>query len=355
LVVNAGYGAQDAFQALGRFEFASRMFAGAHFANRQPAGGGNRWRGSWLGRLPVPVSAEFLLGIDAQQRDFEAGWPSYLRGELRSPGWWYYYLYGMAIKNPVGTILLVALGCAMLASRRYRTDCAAECIIAVTVLFILQVICAQTGLNHHVRYTLVVYPFLFLSVARLGRCWQFGQRYLCGVVLVGILATVASTLRGHPQELAYFNEMVGGPAYGHRHLLESNIDWGQDLIRLRRWLQEHPDAEPLFLAYHSQVDPEVYGIRYRLAPLEPQAGWYAISTNLLMGVSYAIPDGRRGREYVPPHAFSYLRQFEPIVRPGYGLFVYHLSVEDVEQIQRQTPVSESIKQVEANLKTGRDR
>ncbi|MBI3924523.1 MAG: hypothetical protein HY319_03200 [Armatimonadetes bacterium] len=200
-------------------------------------------------------------------------------------------------------------------------------------------------MNHHLRYVLPLYPFLFLFAARVVR-WERIGRPLAAVCL---LLNLASVSRVHPQELAYFNELVGGPENGHLHLLESNLDWGQDLLRLRKWLDEHPEARPLRMAYHNLVDPSVYGIEYAPAPfgpcpgtrgmppesLGPRPGWFAISANLVMGSYFYTPDGCWGLRPTVRGAFTYFQEFDPVARPGWGLFVYHITPEQADRARRR--------------------
>ena len=102
----------------------------------------------------------------------------------------------------------------------------------------------------------------------------------------------------YPHSLSYFNELAGDPTGGHAHLIHSNIDWGQDLLYLKRWLDGHPEARPLYVAYCGTVDPHYLGIDYQLPPvadpgaavphLEP--GWYAVSVNFLRGSPFSCPE-----------------------------------------------------------------
>ena len=94
--INGGYFGRDTCWKLEDFTFASRTLTGT---SGHP---GNRFRGGWLGRLVVPVPAEYLRGIDAQRNDFESEFPSYLAGQWRTRGWWYYYFYALAVKEPLG-------------------------------------------------------------------------------------------------------------------------------------------------------------------------------------------------------------------------------------------------------------
>lgn len=63
---------------------------------------------------------------------------------------------------------------------------------------------------------------------------------LCRILTVaGLVAAIASSLRVYPHQLAYFNELSGGPESGYRHLLASNLDWEQDLLSVVEWMESH--------------------------------------------------------------------------------------------------------------------
>ena len=107
-VLNNGYLFEGSFQRLGDFQFFSESLSGVDSA-KASSEGGNRFRDSWLGRIPMPVPQNFLQGIDHIKWEYERGHPSFLRGVKRNGGWWYYYLYAMLVKMPVGTLLLIAV------------------------------------------------------------------------------------------------------------------------------------------------------------------------------------------------------------------------------------------------------
>lgn len=102
-LLNLGYGFDGSFSRLGDYRFISSRLTGLEKSGTP----GNRFADSWLAAVPVPVPKQYLLGLDTQQHDFEDfGQPSYLRGEWKDGGWWYYYLYGLWVKVPHGTQLL---------------------------------------------------------------------------------------------------------------------------------------------------------------------------------------------------------------------------------------------------------
>ena len=106
-LVNLGYAFRGCFQRLGDYRFQSRVLSGEPPAI--PPKIGNRFKGSWLARLPVPLPRDYVQGIDCQRSDFEIGGRSYLHGRWEPHGWWYYYSVGLGVKLPLGTLALVAM------------------------------------------------------------------------------------------------------------------------------------------------------------------------------------------------------------------------------------------------------
>ena len=93
-------------------------------------------------------------------------------------------------------------------------------------------------------------------------------------VAAALLATVGSTLSVYPHQLAYFNELAGGPENGHRHLLHSNLDWGQGLLLFKEWVDSSAsvgDDAVISVLYSEAISPDVFGFRDGYADL--LAGW----------------------------------------------------------------------------------
>jgi hypothetical protein len=353
VVINAGYEFRGSFRPLGEIPFISDSFAGKRL---EGSPSGNRFRSHWLGTVPVPLPADFLRGIDVQRRDFERLGPvapSYLAGEWRATGWWYYYLYALAVKVPLGIWVLVLWGLVLTLSRHPSSaPMRDELVLWLPALAVLILVSSQTGFNHHLRYVLPMIPFVVISTGKLGyflqaRWWKTGS-----VVAAFTLWAAGSSLAVHPHYLSYFNELAGGPDNGNRHLLNSNIDWGQDLLFLKKWLVQHPEAKPLRLAYYNIIDPAIVGLEFTLPPfgptarlpatraeaqrLGPQPGYYAVSVNYLHGFSgIAPPNGKGGYTALPPQAYEYFRHFQPIAKAGYSIFIYHITLEDANRFRRE--------------------
>ena len=355
LVINLGYGFRDTGWFLGDPVFVSRTFTGEPSDTRAEGAEArsNRFRGRWLGDLAVPVPAAYVAGVDMQRRDFEIGLRSYLAGRWRHRGWWYYYLYALAVKVPVGTLLLVAWALVSALGRGSRpAHSADQCFLWLPAGIVLAFVSSQTGFNHHMRYVLPIFPFVFVSTGRLA--YFLSRRTTTPAVLVFALAGTAGTssLLVFPHSLSYFNEAAGGPEKGCQHLLDSNIDWGQDLLFLRDWLALHPEAQPLGLAYFNVVDPRIAGIEFHLPPpgpnglftgdasysarFGPQPGYYAVSVNYVEGsMSFPPPSGSDPSRPITEHEFEYFRLFRPIARAGYSILIYHITPELANEARRR--------------------
>lgn len=345
-VVNAGYGFEGTGRPLAQYKFLSRALT----AETDDGERVNRFQGTWLGTVPVLLPRNYVQGVDAQKRDFEAGMRSYLRGEWRTEGWWYYYLYGLAVKTPIGTLSLFGLAIlSCLFACQSRPGWRVELLLLLPGLTVLGFVSSQTGFNHHLRYVLPAFPFLFIWLGRVVLYRGPGQVFWRLTIGMAMLGTVVSSLSVYPHSMSYFNEAVGGPARGSEHLVDSNIDWGQDLLNLKRWLDQHREARPLGLAYFGFIDPRIAGIEFHLPPkgprdpadfldpqptlLGPRPGWYAISVSILQGYHFPLSDGKGGMEFIEGECYAYFHRFRPVAMAGYSIRIYHLQPDECNRVR----------------------
>ena len=281
--------------------------------------------------FPIPLPAATHLEIyRSLQEHYRLGHPAFLLGQNRDHGWWYYFPVAFALKTPLPTLLLalVALigkpALAPQALRRWMP-------LAVFPLVYL----ASTPLssvNIGYRHLLPVLPFLFVLAGRSGtpvggRAFQAKAcatlRYVSRFTYYALLSWLAlGTLQVSPHYLAFFNELAGGPAGGYRYLVDSNLDWGQNLWQLRDWMREN-GVERVFYAHYSPARPEVYGVSadwlppdpraVPFHPLDPAPGVYAIGATVLQGV------------YTPDvNTYAWFRVRQPLARLGHALFLYRV-------------------------------
>lgn len=275
-LLNLGYGFQGSFRRLGDYIFFSKTLAGSEAFDPSRQVGSNRFSGTWSGALPVPLPEAFVTGLDYQRHDFDVGKWSYLRGEFRYGGWWYYYIYALLVKVPLGvwTLFAIAIWITLrgsLSAESWRN----EMVLLAPGLSVLAVVSAETGFTIFLRYVLPLFPFVFVWLGKVAVS-AVQARKLAAITGVSLLWFANSSLWYYPHGMSYFNELAGGPNGGPDHLLDGNIDWGQDLLHLKQWSQWNRQARPLHVAFYGQVDPRHADVRFELpprAPLEPDGSY----------------------------------------------------------------------------------
>lgn len=346
----------------------------------------------WAGRLHLLPEA-FLYGF-AYVLETVGHRAAFLNGEYSVTGWPEFFPWAFLIKTTVP--LLIACGLALLVGiKRWRGNSLTVLrsdLYRLTPLMLLFVIYWMTSLTSHLnighRHILPTYPVLFIAVGALG-LWLRSRRWTLIVVVTCLLGWhAAAAARIAPHFLAYFNELVGGPENGRRHLVDSSLDWGQDLPSLKAWLLKNQSpAEPVYLSYFGSGQAEYYGIRPRrlwclnnfkfpaiYVPLAP--GVYCISATMLSQVysptngqwtleheaeyralramepSFAeytanpkrrdevereLPPGRL-QQLVKRHDIlrlarlcQYLRVRQPDAHAGYSILIYRLSADEVHR------------------------
>jgi hypothetical protein len=251
------------------------------------------------------------------------GRPAFLMGERSQDGFWRYYPTSMALKTPLALFGLLAV--AWVTRRSYRAPAQVEWCLWLPPLVYL-VLAAARPINIGHRYVLPVYPFLFVAAGR-AAAWAIGAaRRPAARGLVASLAAwyVVSVLRVHPHYLAYFNELAGGPANGYRYLVDSSLDWGQDLKELARWQREQRIGR-IKLAYFGTADPAYHGIDCELLPgytaPPPRSLTRRVSEGDVVAVSATILQGLYVEADMLP-LFEKLRALQPIAVLAHTIFVY---------------------------------
>ncbi len=352
LVINMGYLFENTGKQLGSFKFQTSLLSGVDSLEKVPSGGANRFANTLLGKIPVLLPANFVQGIDTQRLDFERGLPSYLRGEWSEHGWWYYYLYALLIKTPLGTLglFLLAIFCTFFI-RNTNTAWRDEMVILLPGIVILAFVSSQTGFFVHSRYVIPALPFFFVWMSKVGKAISWQRPFFSTLALSLLLWSVSTSHWIYPHSISYFNEFAAvlptpedknypkiinspktfwqkikysldsGPRNGPRHLLDSNIDWGQDLFYLEKWCKVHPEVTEIKCAVWGSYPLDQTSIPDTGMPPanKPQPGWYALSVNYL---------------YDREKQYRYFWEFEPVDIIGYSIYVYHLTEEDIAKTHK---------------------
>jgi Dolichyl-phosphate-mannose-protein mannosyltransferase len=289
---------------------------------------------SWIGWLPVPFPSDFIAAFDRLAQDLGQLHPVYLDNTWSSHPFAWYYAAALAYKLPLGTIILILFGFAGFVWPRPGSSDRRYGLFLLIAAVSLPILASRSANQIGIRYILPTFPVLFIFAGQAARWLPFQKastsfRALVRRVVWGLVIAAPLSLRFHPHHMAYFNEAAGGPVNGGWHLLDSNIDWGQDLHGLRDYLDQHRITD-IGLAYYGTVLPSSIGINAHDPPFRlPRAGWYAISVNYVHGRPHVFGNHEGASVRVGLGELGYFRFFTPVTSIGYSINVYHLTHRDV--------------------------
>ncbi|MCP4359059.1 MAG: phospholipid carrier-dependent glycosyltransferase [Chloroflexi bacterium] len=290
--------------------------------------------------IPLPASFypyslwDTFVGIEQQPKT------SFLLGQTSARGWWYYFPVALLVKTSLPLLILTAVG--TFTFIKQSGWCKASILWLPSLLFMLLAMSGRITIGY--RHILPVVPFLIMLAAQIGRLeirdWRLDrhnlQSLIPNLIIITLLAWhLTTTIQLFPHQEAFFNELARGPAFRGRVLVDSNIDWGQDLIALR----ELP-LQDMYLGYFGTAVPEAYQLQYKpipgflrqtagpeintYNPYTPPPGWYALSlTSLQLGLLEQNID-----------MYAYFRDKTPIFRAGYSINVYQVKYPEEMPVDR---------------------
>ncbi len=222
---------------------------------------------SWValpsgGRILLPAGPYFH-GAIYQYSESRQPHSLFLMGMLSNSGWWYYFIVVCLIKVPTGVIVLtfgLLVGRRLLGTRFSADDF--YLVLPFALLFVY-LSCFNT-IQNGFRYLLPTYALLFVLLGKYG---DVMRRCRTARLVVGffVLWAISSSILAWPNYIAYCNELIGGTRQGYHWLGDSNIDWGQDLKELGRFMNNHRIGR-IQLSYFGTADPDHYRIDYEYLP-----------------------------------------------------------------------------------------
>jgi 4-amino-4-deoxy-L-arabinose transferase-like glycosyltransferase len=254
---------------------------------------------------------------------------SYLHESYSATGFKSYFFWTTLYKLTIPALLII--GCGLVLAYRRRGDWLP--FLAWPVLVYLG-IAVVSAINIGHRHILPVFPFVYIACGCVVVLVKTRRAFaVAGTgVLLAVMSNVVFAWPVAPlwnRHLSYVNELAGGP-WDSDEVVDSNIDWGQDLPRLAAWLRERKIDEPVNLIYFGTADPQYSGLRYINAPLgyygKPEVGfdgmkvpgYVAISANSYRGIIFAEDSRDFWREYLNEKA-------ERVGMAGYSIYVYRIT------------------------------
>jgi len=252
------------------------------------------------------------------------GHSSFLMNNYSNFGWWYYFPVAFLVKTPLITLVMT---CVLFYSFIFEKPAGGEKILVLFFVFYwIFSITAKINIGH--RHILPVYPALFILFGRVFN--RYKKLFSEKLAKYGFPAAyIISTQIYFPHYLPYFNLMIR-PENGYKYLVDSNLDWGQDLPALRKFMEKH-DNPSLILSYFGTASPGYYGIKYQellnsgmgfphsshVNPYDADKEYLAVSATNLQGLYYK-----------QHNMFSWLKEKKPHRKLGYSIFIYDISDDD---------------------------
>lgn len=258
---------------------------------------------------PLPLS-EAMIGVLDLFVHNAVGHDSFLLGQWGQSGWWYFFPVVLAVKTPAGLLVLAIAGFAIVL-RRVRAKSQQQSLTAIFPIVIL-LVCMASRIDLGVRHILPVYPLLAILAGHAMTTLFKHSRLAAAVAGLLVSWVVVDSWRAHPDYMAHFNELAGGRP--EKILSESDLDWGQDLDRLRIRLQERGIQE-FSIAYFGTARLDQANLPHYeiLSPTQPARGYVAVSLREL-----TIEYGKNG-------SFGWLKAYTPVERIGRSIDLFYIA------------------------------
>lgn len=262
--------------------------------------------------VPAP---EFFAGLRVAFEHQASGHPSYLLGNHSSSGFWYFYPVALSVKTPLGSLVLLAAGVPF----AWRRRALAVWLAPLAFSFGILAVGVYSRINIGTRHVLPIY--FFFSVLAAAITWEWlgkasRSRWLGWAAVILIAWIALSGAWNHPDNIAYFNELAGDEP--EKILADSDLDWGQDMLRLSARLRQLNVPSVTFSPFISAYLHEYHGF----PPITPSAadtpdyGWNAVSMTVWkvarMGLNDRYPD-----------LVLWPDQQKPTERVGRSVFLYY--------------------------------
>ena len=228
-------------------------------------------------------------------------YPFYFFGDVNPHGHALYFPVMLAVKTPLTVLALFLAAFAFVRGKPWQS--LVPLVTAVATFLCGFAMHTQGGL----RYLFVVYPMASVAAAiatvELFRRWRtVATLMVAAQVIIGVAA--------HPDYLAYFNVLAGN--HPERIAIDSDLDWGQDLLRVRDAAQRF-GINDLSIAYFGSADVLRHDLAPHVSVLRPgeqRLGWIAISE------TYRHPIWTDG--------YSWINRYPPVAKIGKSIWLYKI-------------------------------
>ena len=335
--------------------------------------------------------AQYFLGAAMVFNRVGGGNSAFLVGDYSNYGWWYYYFVSFFLKVPIPILILtaitIAIGFYVVATEHKKVKIPPyenkkrhwferlcrhiwhrwDIFVIITVMLMFWLAGIKSTANIGIRWMIPTFPFLYILIAGAVTWWlrrgsekrkeqvdDITHRKISKlqnaikILVIGVLCVwyFTGTLFAYPTYLSYFNEFIGKGENSYKYLVDSNLDWGQDLNRLAVWTDKN-NINEIYVDYFGGGVP-VHSLGANRAiewhskcGLPPEGSYLAVSATFYQMSEFFA---RRNGEV------SYVRILdrEPDYEIGNSILIYKITKEDLDQFKSKKEVLDVAKPALAN-------
>jgi len=305
-------------------------------------------------KFTLPI-AQYLLGLLMVFQRSIGGNTTYFLGEVSSSGWWYYFPVVFFLKEPIPSLILIFLAIiiaftsylkrrnlSLFEDKEHNPSLQKWSMIFLIISYWFYTM--KGNLNIGLRHILPTLPFIYILTSAEIKKWFYSRKPISAnsqiakaissfifetknlgkyfILFSLIIWYFLETIFVAPCFISYFNEFAGGPENGYKYVVDSNLDWGQDLKRLANFVEKEK-IKNIKVDYFGWADPSYYlGSKYQWwtsSKGKPQ-GYFALSLTFLQGAKGKLVKGEKRR---PQDEYRWLKDpYHPYARVGHSIFVY---------------------------------
>lgn len=293
----------------------------------------------WMSDKPIlRPFAQYFLGLFMVLQRADGGNTTYFLGEVSATAWKTYFPIIYAIKEPI-TLHILSIIAILYLSVKIKLFSLKKWFLLLKKYFpefsmiVFMIIYWNTSINANlnigVRHLLPVFPFTFILVGGIiGKLIKPPAFKLkCAALSALILFQLISVLSVYPHFIAYYNELIGGPEKGYIYAVDSNLDWGQDLKRLKKWLDQN-QIDKVYIDYFGGGNNSYYlgeenyerWDRKKSYSDFPKGNYLAVSVNQLQGGrGFPVKGFEQDTSY-----YLWLYNYKPVTKIGHSIFIYFI-------------------------------
>ena len=311
--------------------------------------------------------AVYFFGIARVFQRVGGGNVTYFLGQVSTHGFYSYFPLVFLIKEPIASLALMlgalgitGLGIFRITKRKtiqelvdyVRSRIAELSMLAFILLYVFTSIVGR--LNIGFRHLFPIFPFIFILTSKvifdfIKKIEHRRKKNIAYTVVIFItVVLISKTLLAYPFYLSYFNEFADGPKNGYHYVTDSNADWGQDLKRLKKFIDRYNwcpknsldsfckiydpqkgQIDKINLDYFGMVDLDYYLKDSYIPwwksrrPIEP--GWYGISTLFLQ-------EGIYRKDFKDNESYRWLKNKKPFYQVGTSILIYYVTPQEANKI-----------------------